>query len=279
MNLQNKNVLVVGAHPDDAEMFCAGTLFLLRGLGYEIHIATMTLGECGSTEHSAQEIRRIRGREAEAACALLGASYRCLGFNDLSIFNDDVSTRRTTALVRDIDPLIVMTHPPHDYMSDHEATSLLVRNACFGAPAPNYDTLSFTPVARSSAIPYLYYFEPMDGTDIFGRRLTPQFYVDVTEVIEARLEMLGLHQSQRKWLQSHHGLDDYVEGARRRCRNAGEQASRISGREMAYAEGFCQHLGHAYPHENILAQILEHRVIPGDWAGSGQQPKAQSNGM
>jgi len=267
MNLPNKKVLVVGAHPDDAEMFCAGTLFLLRDLGYDVHIATMTLGDCGSTEHSSQEIRRIRRGEAEAACAFLGASYRYLGFNDLSIFNDDDSNRRTTALLRDIDPLMVMTHPPHDYMSDHETTSLLVRNACFGAAAPNYDTLSLTPVPRSSSIPYLYYFEPMDGIDIFGRRLAPHFYVDVTETIEARLEMLGHHQSQRKWLRSHHGLDDYVEAARRRCRDAGERASGTSGRELLYAEGFCQHLGHAFPHENILAQILEPRVVSGRCEG------------
>src|ERR1019366_3954308 len=158
MDLDNKKVLALGAHPDDVESFCAGTLFLLRELGYQIHIATMTLGDCGSVEHSPQETRRIRRKEAETACDFLGASYRYVGFSDLSIFNDDTSNRRTTALVREIDPLVVMTHPPHDYMSDHEATSLLVRNACFSAASPNYDNLSFTPVARSPPIPYLYYY-------------------------------------------------------------------------------------------------------------------------
>lgn len=262
MDLDNKKVLALGAHPDDVESFCAGTLFLLRQLGYQIHIATMTLGDCGSVEYSPQETRRIRKKEAEAACEFLGASYRYVGFNDLSIFNDDTSNRRTTALLREIDPLVVMTHSPHDYMSDHEATSLLVRNACFSAAAPNYDTLSFTPVARSSAIPYLYYFEPMEGIDIFGQRVTPHFYVDIGQTIEARLEMLGLHQSQRNWLQSHHGVDDYVEDARRRSRDTGERASRASGRTIAYAEGFRQHLGHAFPHDNILAKVLEGRVVP-----------------
>ena len=74
MKPENKRVLAVGAHPDDVESFCAGTLFLLRELGYQIHIATMTLGDCGSAQHSAQEIRRIRRKEAEAACELLSAS-------------------------------------------------------------------------------------------------------------------------------------------------------------------------------------------------------------
>jgi N-acetylglucosamine malate deacetylase 1 len=257
----NKKVLAVGAHPDDVESFCAGTLFLLRELGYQIHIATMTLGDCGSRELSAQEIRHIRRKEAEAACELLGASYRYLGFNDLSIYNDDISNRRTASALREVDPLVVMTHPPNDYMSDHEVTSLLVRNACFYAPAPNYDTLSFTPVARSSAIPYLYYFEPLDGIDIFGEKVRPQFYVDISQSIEGRLEMLGRHQSQREWLKSHHGMDDYVEEARCRCRDAGERASRVCGRTVAYAEGFRQHLGHAYPRENFLERVLHGRVL------------------
>jgi N-acetylglucosamine malate deacetylase 1 len=259
---ENKRVLVVGAHPDDAEGFCSGTLFLLREAGYEIHIATMTLGDCGSVEHASEEIRRIRRKEAETACRFLGASYRYIGFNDLAIFNDDASNRRTTAVLREIDPLIVITHPPHDYMSDHEATSVLVRNACFAAPAPNYDAMSYTPVARSSRIPYLYYLEPLDAIDIYGERIAPHFYVDITPTIEKGLQMLGLHQSQRNWLKVHHGLDDYVESARRRCRDAGERASRASGKAIHYAEGFRQHRGHAYPQENILAQILEGRVVP-----------------
>jgi LmbE family N-acetylglucosaminyl deacetylase len=261
MSSENKKVLAVGAHPDDVESLCAGTLFLLRELGYQICIATMTLGDCGSTTLPAQEIRRVRRAEAEAACELLGASYRYVGFNDCSIYNDDVSNRRTTALLREIDPCVVMTHSPNDYMSDHEITSLLVRNACFYAPAPNYDTVSFTPVARSSAIPYLYYFESMEAVDIFGGKVKQQFYVDVSQCIEAKLEMLGRHQSQRKWLQSHHGMDDYVEAARRRCRDAGERASEVSDRTLAYAEGFRQHLGHAYPRDNFLARVLRGRVV------------------
>jgi LmbE family N-acetylglucosaminyl deacetylase len=263
MNPENRKVLAVGAHPDDIESFCAGTLFLLRDLGYRIHIATMTLGDCGSKQHPAQEIRRIRRKETEAGCELLGASYHYVGFNDLAIFNDDLSNRRTAALLREVDPLLVMTHLASDYMSDHETTSVLIRNACFSAPAPNYDTISYTAAGPLPEIPFLYYFEPMDGVNIFGERIAPHFYVDISLTLEARLEMLGRHESQRQWLSSHHhGIDDYVEAARRRARDAGERASRASGRTIAYAEGFRQHRGHAYPPENILARILGDRVVP-----------------
>ena len=167
-----KKILAVGAHPDDVEIMCAGTLFLLGDLGYEIHVATMSLGDCGSMEHASQEVRRIRRAEAEDACRILDATYHYVGFSDFSIFNND-ETNRTTALLRDIDPEMVFTHPPQDYMTDHETTSLLVRNACFVAPAPNYDTLGYTPTVRSSAIPYLFYTHPMEEIDLFGNPVEP----------------------------------------------------------------------------------------------------------
>jgi len=68
MTLENKKILAVGAHPDDVEIMCSCTLFLLKVLGFEIHVISLTLGDCGSVEHSAEEISRIRRREAKNAC-------------------------------------------------------------------------------------------------------------------------------------------------------------------------------------------------------------------
>ncbi len=98
MTSENKKILAVGAHPDDVEIMCSGTLFLLEKLGCEIHVASLTLGDCGSVEHSAEEISRIRRQEAQNACEVLSASYHYGGFNDLCIFNDEISNRRVTAL-------------------------------------------------------------------------------------------------------------------------------------------------------------------------------------
>jgi LmbE family N-acetylglucosaminyl deacetylase len=261
MDSQEKKVLAIGAHPDDVEIMCSGTLFLLWKLGYEIHVATMTLGDCGSTEHPPQVIRRIRKREAQAACEVLGATYHYAGFNDFCIYNDDQSNRRTVALLRDIDPQLVLTHSPQDYIADHETTSLLVRNACFYAPAPNYDTLSFTQAEYSSAIPYLFYAHPVEGVDIFGKKIIPQFYVDVTDCIWLKTKMLACHESQRNWLRAHHGMDEYIESVLGWNASLGEMASKASSRSIGYAEAFRQHLGHAYPHTNILAELLKERII------------------
>jgi LmbE family N-acetylglucosaminyl deacetylase len=262
MSSDKKKMLAVGAHPDDVEIMCAGTLFLLRDLGYEIHVATMSLGDCGSMKHAAQEIRRIRRAEAEDACLVLGATYHYVGFNDFSIFNNDEANRRTTALLRDTDPVMVFTHPPQDYMTDHETTSLLVRNACFYAPAPNYDTLSYTPTIRSSAIPCLFHTHPMEGIDHFGKPVVPQFYVDISSSMEKKLEMLARHRSQRAWLRAHHGIDEYLESVRRWNAELAQKATAISGRPVQYAECFRQHRGHSFPGRSILPELLGRKVMP-----------------
>jgi LmbE family N-acetylglucosaminyl deacetylase len=260
MASETKRILAIGAHPDDVEIMCSGTLFALHKLGLEVHVASLTLGDCGSVELSAEEIRSIRHREALKACEVLGATYHHAGFNDLCIFNDDNSNRRVTALLRQVDPSIVITHLPNDYMSDHEITSLLVRNACFYASIPNYETKA-NQVDGTLTIPYLYYAQPMEGIDIFGKKVIPQFYVDISGWIEQKLEMLACHESQRNWLRAHHGMDEYIETVRRFNTSLGQRASQVAGRMMTYAEAFRQHRGHAYPNDNVIAKFLRESVI------------------
>ena len=261
-----RRVLAIGAHPDDVEIMCGGLMLELQTLGCELHMASLTLGDCGSIDQGADDIRRIRRGEAQAAAALMGASYHSAGFNDFTIFVDDPSTRRVTALLRDVDPFLVITHPPHDYLADHEATSRLVRSACFIAPAPNYSTEAVSLLSRTSRIPYLYYAHPIEGVDVFGKPVTPQFYVDVDLVFDEKLRALACHESQRSWLRAHHGVDEYLEAVRRWSLELGRRASTIARRRVPYAEAYRQHRGHAYPRDNVLAELLDARVIDEpDW--------------
>lgn len=262
MSSSQKKILAVGAHPDDVEFMCAGLLALLRKTGFEVHIATLTLGDCGSAEQDAEKIRAIRQGEAQAACEILGATYHPLDFFDLCIYNDDRSNRRVTALLRDVDPKIVVTHSPQDYLSDHETTSTLVRNACFYASAPNYKTSQSRQPDRTSGIPYLYYAHPMEGIDIFGRTVAPDFYVDVSSVFTTKTAMLGCHKSQREWLRMQHGMDDYVDSMTRWSQGLGKQASAISGKSVGFAEAYRQHRGHAYPRDQVLDELLEEYIVP-----------------
>jgi LmbE family N-acetylglucosaminyl deacetylase len=243
-------ILSVLAHPDDAEFLCAGTLLrLARERGWQVHIASMTPGDCGSTEHGPEEIACIRRQEGARAAALMGATYHCLEERDLLIFYQERPLERVTRLLRTVRPRIVLTHSPADYILDHEMTSTLVRAAVFGAPIPNFFAGCGHPPALAH-IPYLYYCDPIEGKDALGRPIEPAFRIDISTVLDAKAEMLAAHASQREWLRKHHGMDQYVQAMRDWCAAQGRQAG------VAFAEGFRQHLGHSYPQDNLLAQLL-----------------------
>ena len=244
----NGRILAFGAHPDDAEFMVSGTLALLRDKGYEITIATMSDGDCGSMELGNAAIAKVRRKEAEAAAAVLGARYTCAGEHDLAIDYDTATRRKATGVVRQADPFLVFTHSPIDYMVDHMVTAALVRDALFCAPMPNFK--AGRTKSTTGGIPYLYFCDPLEGTDHFGNDIPPDFYVDITSKLDIKKEMLACHKSQRDWLLKQHGMDQYintmVDWAAKRGREIGRK----------YAEGFRQHLGHAYPHDNVLKDLV-----------------------
>lgn len=264
--MNSRKVLAIAAHPDDVEIICAGTMLLLAEAGCELHVASLTAGDGGSATLPPQEIARLRLEEARRAAHSVGAHYHCLQFRDLTIFDDDPSNRRVTACLRAIDPHIVFTHPPADYLSDHEATSRLVRNACFAAPVRNYDTSMVSAAAPTAAIPHLFYAHPIEGLDIFGRPVPPRFYVDISDTFDRKLAMLAHHESQREWLRAHHGLDEYLDAVQRWNAQLALDATAASpaGRTVRYAEAFLPHHGHAYPRDPILHELLGERVIDAD---------------
>jgi N-acetylglucosamine malate deacetylase 1 len=238
------------AHPDDAEFLCAGTLIrLVREHGWQVHLASLTAGDCGSVDRSADEISRIRRAEAAAAAALIGAHYACLEERDLLIFYNESALEKVTRLLRTVRPQIILTHSPADYMLDHEMTSTLVRAAAFAAPAPNFLADRGHPPPLEQ-IPHLYYCDPIEGKDSLGRDVDPGFCVDISATMETKNAMLACHASQREWLHKHHGIDHYLQAMR------DWSARRGQGLGVAFAEGFRQHLGHGYPGDNLLGALL-----------------------
>lgn len=244
-------ILAIHAHPDDVEFQCAGTLALLKEQGCEIVIATMTAGDLGSAELEPEVISRIRRGEAQRSAALLGAEYLCLEFGDLSIEVNNDGRRRVTECLRRARPDIVLTAPPVDYMADHEVTSRLVRDACFSASVPFYRTEQWDPAPPTDRIPHLYYVDPIEGVDWFGQPVPYDFIVDISRTFELKLQMLACHDSQRVWLRRQHGVDEYLESCRRWSATRGQAIG------AAYGEAFRQHLGHPYPHDNLLLKTLQ----------------------
>ncbi|MCA9040049.1 MAG: PIG-L family deacetylase [Planctomycetaceae bacterium] len=244
-------ILAIHAHPDDIEILCAGTLIRLKEAGCEIYLRTMTAGDCGSAEFSAEHIARKRLQEAQASADLLGVSYDFLGFKDLQIVHDNAGRRRVTEELREIKPDIVITAPPVDYMSDHEMTSRLVRDACFNAPIPNYETEATRPATPMEKIPHLYFVDPVGGVDYYDNPITPEFVVDITPQFELKQQMLACHESQRDWLRKQHGMDEYLDASRRWSESRGARVG------AQFGEGFQQYKGHPYPQDNLLLEILE----------------------
>jgi LmbE family N-acetylglucosaminyl deacetylase len=133
-------------------------------------------------------------------------------------------------------------------MVDHEMTSLVTRTACFGAPIPN-----FFPSSRlrpTEHIPHLYYCDPIEGKDPLGKDVAPGVCIDISQVLDQKAEMLAAHSSQRDWLLRHHGMDKYVQT----MRDWAAARGKLIG--TAAAEGFRQHLGHGYPQNDLLRELL-----------------------
>ena len=247
--------LAIHCHPDDLEIQCGGTLCRLADLGCELTLVTLTAGDLGSADRTREEIAAVRRGEARRSADLLGASYECLDLGDLTITHDDPTRRAVTAAVRRARPELILTAPPVDYMSDHEVTSRLVRDAAFAASVPLYECGE----PPTEAVPHLYYCDPVGHAGPLGEPWRPGIVVDVSDQIERKLELLACHDSQRAWLRRQHGIDEYLAGARRWSAARGELIG------VDYGEGFRQHLGHPHPTGDLLGTLLS-AVRPGDAA-------------
>jgi LmbE family N-acetylglucosaminyl deacetylase len=246
------HIAAIHAHPDDTETLGAGTLALLARLGHRVTIATMTAGDCGAIETSREETASIRMREAAKAAGEIGAQYRCLGFPDLGVFNDDPSRRLVVEAIRAMRPDVILTAAPADYHPDHEATSVLVRDACFAVSVPNYAT-GTAPVL--DAIPHLYFMDPIEGRDREGRKVVPEFAVDIGDFIATKRKILAVHESQRSWVLKQHGVDNYVDSM------AAWSAKRGKSFGVAFAEGFRQYKSHPYPHTPLLQELVGSKLL------------------
>jgi LmbE family N-acetylglucosaminyl deacetylase len=216
-------VLAVGAHPDDLEILCGGTLARFVQEGHEVAMCHMTLGNRGSFEHTTEEIAEIRLREARRAAAIAGADHVTLGLTDAEVDAGDADQRAAVVeLVREVRPDLIITHSTNDYMSDHNETSKLVFDCSFHATLP----LLRTGTSHHDTVTPIYFMDT-----VMGLGFQPTDYVDVTSTIETKVAMLEAHESQLTWLRDHDGID-VVEQMRAATRFRGLQC------RAQYAEGF-----------------------------------------
>ncbi len=197
-------ILAVGAHPDDVEFCCAGTLARCIERGDQVTVAFACQGDSASMDRSPEEIVKIRSREAHAAARLLGADLIEMGLSDYGV-DVNLQTKQLFAdVIRQAAPDVILTHFHTDYGSDHNNTFVLVRDAALAATVGNFRT-SRPAVTKS---PLIYMFEPLAG---YG--FQPEVYVDITETFSTKVKMLSCHKSQREWFLRRGGLDvaNYME--------------------------------------------------------------------
>ena len=249
--MTTKTAIAIAAHPDDIEFFMAGTLMLLGRAGYEIHYMNIANGCCGTTEYDIETIIRMRRDEAQQAAASIGAIFHESICNDLEIFYEQATLAKVTSVIREVAPEIVLTHAPADYMEDHMNTSRLAVSAAFCRGMPNFPVdPPRDPVDQTVTV---YHAQPYSHRDPLRQLVTPDLWVDVSNVLEEKVAMLAKHASQKLWLDQSQGHASYLQT----LRDLDAEGGKLSGR-FQYAEGWRRHLhlGFCGPDDNPLVDAL-----------------------
>lgn len=218
-------VLAVGTHPDDVEIACSGTLAKCVKRGDTVIVCHASTGNLGHVIIPPDELTKIRAEEARRAGAMAGIEVICAGFNDLDIYDNNKEARdKMVDIIKYANPDFIITHNPDDYMPDHTAVSRLVFDASFAATLPNYKSKYKDP---AKLVP-IYYMDTLAGVNF-----VPTEFVDITDEIDLKLEMLECHKSQLEWMREHDHID-FADMVRTCSRYRGYQCG------AEYAEGFRQ---------------------------------------
>jgi LmbE family N-acetylglucosaminyl deacetylase len=187
-------LLIIGAHPDDADYAAGGTAALYRAGGHVVYMVSLTNGDAGHHQISGEELFARRQAEARAAGNVIGADYQLLDNHDGELEPSLENRRQVIHLIRSFLPDLVLTHRPNDYHPDHRYTSQLVQDAAYMVTVPAI--VPATPhLPDNPVIAYL--------PDSFTRPypFQPTIAVDVGPVLDQVIAMLDCHVSQfYEWL-------------------------------------------------------------------------------
>jgi len=247
----SNTAIAIAAHPDDIEFVMAGTLLQLKAAGWEIHYLNLSTGNCGSLEYSPAKTAKVRRKEAQDAAKILGARWHPPMCNDLEIFYDLKTLKKLSSVIREVQPAIILTHSPQDYMEDHMNTCRLVVTAAFTHGMPNFKSTPSRPVYQHDVT--IYHAMPHGLCDGLRRRLVPGAYVNTTPVQETKLDSLAAHRSQQSWLDASQGMNSYLQAMNDMSRAVGKLSNKFT-----HAEGWRRHLHYGFSANEIdpLADAL-----------------------
>jgi LmbE family N-acetylglucosaminyl deacetylase len=219
-----QKAMVIFAHPDDAEVQCAGTIALWTGAGKSVTYAVLTKGDKGTQdpEMTAENLAKIRQEEQLLAAEALGVGkvlFMENGDGELEVTMD--RRKALTRAIREYQPEVVITHDPwmrYQLHPDHRATGTLALDALISAR----DRLYFHDQIEEGLSPWRVRRVLLFASD------QPDYWVDITSAIDKKINALGKHKSQViQWPQ-------WEEWMRKRAENAG------AAQKLKLAESFKQ---------------------------------------
>ncbi|KKU95877.1 MAG: LmbE family protein [Candidatus Gottesmanbacteria bacterium GW2011_GWA1_48_13] len=193
-NKGKQHLLFVGAHPDDADIECGGTAIKLLQAGHTVTYVSMTNGNAGHHAMKKEDLASRRLNETKAVTKLLGVNYIIVDNNDAELQATLENRHKLIKIIRKVKPTIIVTHRPNDYHADHRNTSLLIQDAMYLVAVP----LVCPDIAALTYNPVVVYHQ--DGfTKPYP--FSPNVFVDITDVIDKKMEVLSLYESQVfEWL-------------------------------------------------------------------------------
>lgn len=226
LSFANDRVLAVMAHPDDAELLCAGALARAKSDGAAIGVVVMCCGDKGKASgSSADDLGRVRQKEAAEAAEVLGTNLFWFNARDGELFDTHEARRKLIEIFRRFRPTLLIAHPPEDYHPDHRAASVLAEAASWFCASRGHVTESLALESQ----PKLWFADTLAMTGF-----SPEIYVDVSDHVETKKKMLARHRSQIE-----RGADgDFrplMELMLRQCQTRGGEA------DVAAAEAFRSH--------------------------------------
>jgi LmbE family N-acetylglucosaminyl deacetylase len=216
-----RRVLAIGAHPDDIELGCAGTLARFLRSGSEVHLAVACRGDRGGSEGPDPALAALRADESRRSAAILGAPIDLLGLGDAEVADDAETRLLFLRLLRSVRPDLIITHGPDDYHDDHVRVGALATRCAWFAASPGHDD-GQPPLDAPPAVVFM--------DNIAGIDSEPTHLVDITETIDIKRRMLACHQSQLR----------RNDGGISRLEELAETLAKLRGFHcgVAYAEGF-----------------------------------------
>jgi LmbE family N-acetylglucosaminyl deacetylase len=223
-------LLIVGAHPDDADYFAGGLAALYCRAGHIVKMVSLTNGDAGHHEVWGPELAERRRAEALAAGEVIGATYEVLELHDGQLLPTLENRWLLIHLIRSFRPDLVLTHRPNDYHPDHRYTSQLVQDAAYMVTVP-----AIVPdVAHLPTNPVIAYL-PDDFQKPYP--FDPAVVISVDEVFDKIVAMLDCHKSQfYEWLPYNQGklAEVPADEAARRDWLAAQVRARLESRAAKY---------------------------------------------